>query len=78
MTKQEFLEKLADTLEWQENSALSAETVLTEIWDSMGQINVITMLDDELDLALEIDELENIKTVQDILDIISSRNIAFE
>jgi acyl carrier protein len=78
MKTDEFLAKLAETLEWQEPSALSANTVLAEIWDSMGQINVITMLDEELDLTLEIDELENISTVQDIINIIASRNITLE
>jgi len=78
MKTAEFIAKLAETLEWQEQFTLTPETVLSEIWDSVGQINVITMLDDELDLALEIDELEKINTVQDILNIIASRNISLE
>lgn len=78
MTKDVFFARLAETLEWEEPSALTAETVLSEVWDSMGQINVISMLDDELGLTLELEELEDINTVQDILDIAASKNISFE
>lgn len=78
MKKDEFFEKLMEVLEWQEEVPLSAETVLTDLWDSSGQIEVITMLDETVGLTLEFDELENIDTVKDILNLIASRNIILE
>lgn len=78
MKQAELLAKMAEVLEWQEETPLAPDTPLAEIWDSMGQINIISMLDEELDLALELDELEQIKTVRDILDIVRARNIILE
>ena len=74
----DFLEKLATTLEMPEGSALKIDTQLSDIWDSMGQIGVLSMLEGEFNVSLEMDELVSIKSVQDIVDILKSRNVNFE
>jgi len=78
MTEEEFLRKLASTIEMSEGLSLTVDTQLSDIWDSMGQIGVLSMLQEEFNVALEMDELVTIKSVQDIIDILRSRNINFE
>ncbi len=77
MKRNEFLDKLSEVLEYKEQ-ALTEKSDLTEIWDSMGQIDVISLLDDEFDVTLELEELDAIITVQDILNILASRKITLE
>lgn len=51
------------------DSKLVPETKLETIeeWDSMGVISIIAMLDKHFDIRLKVDDIENLKTVDDVL-----------
>lgn len=48
---------------------LTASTVLEKVeeWDSMGKIAIVVMLDKNFKVTLAADQIEGLKTMQDIL-----------
>ena len=66
MTQEEFLVRLAE--EVQLDRALSADEMLFDIaeWDSLAMLGALSVFD-EIGVNVEIDELENCKSIQDIL-----------
>ena len=76
MTDNDFLQLLANTLHVSDN--ITVDTQLSDIWDSMGQIEVLSMLGDNFNVTLEMEELVSIKTVQDIIEILKSKKIVFD
>lgn len=42
-----------------------------EKWDSMGQLNLVVELEDAFDVSLEPEQIAEMKSVQDIVRIIS-------
>ncbi len=78
MQTQELLKKIAVTLALTEKTPLTIDTKLSDIWDSLGQVEILAMLQDEFKATLEMEELVSIKTVKDLIDILRSKNINFE
>lgn len=70
MTLEEKLRLIADTLDMASPNILP-QTDLKSLdeWDSMGIISVIAMLDKKFGKILNAEQMESLKTVQDILDI---------
>lgn len=66
--KQKF-ELLADLFEL-ETDEFTADTVLDDLeeWDSLAAISYVVMMDEEFDIVANPVEIQNFKTVQDILD----------
>jgi len=64
MTKQEFIEKLIDLLdvEVDENTNL----IELEEWDSLAMLGLLSLYD-ELEVEIDIDEMDNFKSVKDLL-----------
>jgi acyl carrier protein len=42
-----------------------------EAWDSLGVLNLMAALDEEFGIQLEDDEIEKLKTVKDVLAVLS-------
>lgn len=78
MTSEAFIEKLSITLGLTADKRLTINTSLSDVWDSLGQIAVLSMLDSEFKFSLEMEELNSIKTVKDIINILKSRKVIFE
>ena len=72
MNKQEFLNAIAEIVELDEG-ALKGDEVLADIdeWDSLAFLSVIAMADEEFDLVIQGDKLEQIKTVDDLVALVS-------
>ena len=72
MTIIEKLNMIADTLD-AERDAIKPEVTLNTLdeWDSMGVISVITMLDRKFSKVLNAEQITNLNTVQDILDLMT-------
>lgn len=70
MTQEEKLILIAATLDSEQN-AIAPQVQLTGLdeWDSMGIISVIAMLDKKFSKVLSAEQIETLKTVQDILDL---------
>lgn len=66
MDKQEFIEKLKENI--QTEMELNENTLLSEIpeWDSLAMLGLLALFD-ELEVEIGIDELEECKTIGDIL-----------
>ena len=72
MTLAEALDWIAKTLE-EPKGSLTADTPRSEIaaWDSLGQLILMSALDEELDVRLESNELSSLFTVGDILAVLA-------
>ncbi len=69
MTKDEAIEWIADLFEeWPEN--ITAETPRDEIpaWDSLGILTLMSRLDEDFEILLSDEEVQELRSVQDILD----------
>ena len=44
-------------------------------WDSIGHMNMVSVLEKEFGLQFEVDEIMEMATVQNILDILAARGI---
>ena len=69
MTIEEKLDLITETLDT-EREKIKPQTVLCTLdeWDSMGIISTITMLDRKFKKVLSAEQIENLNTVQDIID----------
>ncbi len=70
MSEKEKLAMLEDMLDIDEGS-LAADMDLEGVdgWDSMAKLSLIVLLDDEFSRVITADEVRELKTVQDILDL---------
>lgn len=69
MTIEEKLDLIAETLDTdRENLTTATELSSLDEWDSMGVISTITMLDRRFKKVLSAEQIEQLTTVQDILD----------
>ena len=66
MTKQEFITQLRESI--QTEMDLNEKTLLSEIpeWDSLAMLGLLALFD-ELEVEVGIDELEECKSVKDLL-----------
>ncbi len=75
MTINEFLQLMNNTLVVNEKLSLSTKRTDIAEWDSVGQISILSMLKKKFDITLEMEELAALETIQDIVNILRSRNI---
>ena len=70
MTKEEFLEELATTLnEETENVKPETQVDSLEGWDSTGLLSVIAMFDGELGIQVDVERLRSCNSVQGLMDL---------
>lgn len=46
-----------------------------EKWDSMGQLNLVVELESEFDVSLEPEEIGEMKSFEDIVEILKSKGV---
>ena len=73
MTENEFYELVSEALEV-EVSELCSETVLSDLeeWDSIGQLSLIGLLDEQFGGSIDVDKLETCNTCADLRALIQS------
>ncbi len=72
MTLEEKLTLIAETLDADKaNIKPEAELKTLDEWDSMGVISTIAMLDKKYNKVLNAEQIDQLKTVQDILDLMA-------
>ena len=65
----EFLSKLAEALEMEEEN-ISLDSELTQLnWDSLAIISVISIADQCFDVVISIEKLSECETLNDILNL---------
>ncbi len=75
MTVNEFLKIFADTLEVADEVSLNSKRADIAEWDSMGQISIMSMLEEKFGITLEMEELVNLEGIQDIVNILKQRDV---
>ena len=71
MNENEALTWIADIFQ-EPVENINAETPRDKIpgWDSLGVLSLMAEIDETFDILLEDEDLENLKTVNDILDVL--------
>ncbi len=76
MNIESFIENFADALDIDELGNLNANTNLKEDienWDSLGALNLIAMLDTEYEVEISGEELESVKTIGELFNLVQER-----
>lgn len=75
MELQDFIKNLADQYDDVEVSDFTPETKFKEFdeWSSLTSLSIIAMVDDEYDITLKGDDIRKADTVQDLFDIVKSK-----
>lgn len=69
-----FLQLFKETLDIEDREInVSDEFRAYDEWDSIANLSVIAMIDDEFDVVIENSEFKNIKTIQGLWDEIQKR-----
>lgn len=73
MTKIELLEKIAEALETE--IVLSEDTIITDIeeWDSLSSLSIIALFDELFSYKINRSQLNNIKTIMDLIDPVAEQ-----
>lgn len=71
MNRNDFLAKIRDILQYENEEELTYNTNLLDIdeWDSIAIISVVAFLDSEFNKKITVGELQNVKTIEDLADI---------
>lgn len=67
MTKQDFLNELAEIMQLDTPPTGSENLEDFVEWDSMANLGVMSMFDMEFGISLKTDDLKNIKTVNELM-----------
>ena len=72
--EEKFIELFKETLEIEDRElALSDEFRHYDEWDSLSQLSLIAMLDDEYSVEIENEDFVMIKTLQDLINEVKKR-----
>tara|TARA_B110000879_G_C11097755_1_gene481809 strand:+ start:1169 stop:1387 length:219 start_codon:yes stop_codon:yes gene_type:complete len=71
MTSEEKIKFVLEALEAESIEGVSLATLLDDIeeWDSIGALIIISEVDDIFDTTINPEDLENIKTVGDLINL---------
>ena len=73
--EEKFLELFAEVLDREEDEdplKLRDRLEDFEMWDSLAVISLVSMLDDEYEIIMGRNDLEKMKTIQDIWDFVKA------
>lgn len=75
MELKEFIDNFANQFDDTDASVIKAETVYKELeeWSSLIALSVIAMVDEEYDITVKGDDIRNSNTVEDLFNIIKSK-----
>ncbi|MDA7851524.1 phosphopantetheine-binding protein [Gammaproteobacteria bacterium] len=68
MNVKELLIVVAEALEYEDELYLDQNIEDIEEWDSLGVLSIVSMLDD-LSISINLEDLEEIKTVEDFVKL---------
>ncbi|HGJ64585.1 TPA: acyl carrier protein [bacterium] len=76
MTRQEFIEECCVALQV-ESGSLNEESSPddVEMWDSMGWLSLIAMIDEKLGVTLDTDDLKNVKKLGDFIGMFEEQGL---
>lgn len=72
--QEKFLQLFKETLDIEDREIQMTDEFRTfDEWDSIANLSVIAMIDDEFEVVIENSEFKNIKTIQALWDEIQKR-----
>ena len=76
MNQNEFLNQFKEALELESEIEINLSDSFKELdeWDSLAQLSLTAMLDEEYDVELESDDLAKLDTVEDLFLFVKSRH----
>ncbi|MBO7427293.1 MAG: acyl carrier protein [Paludibacteraceae bacterium] len=71
----EFVVLFAEQLDETDPSSVTAQTKFRELdeWSSLLALSLISMIDEEFDVALKGDDVKNSETIEDVYNIVVSK-----
>ncbi len=74
-TLDEFVALFAEQLDDTDPSTVTAQTKFRELeeWSSLLALALISMVDEEFDVALKGDDVKNSETIEDVYNVIKSK-----
>ncbi len=74
-TLDEFVALFAEQLDDTDPSTVTAQTKFRDLeeWSSLLALSLISMVDEEFDVALKGDDVKNSETIEDVYNVIKSR-----
>lgn len=75
MERKDFLENFASQFDETDVSLIQFETIFKDIdeWSSLLALSIIAMADEEYNVKLKGDDIKNSHTVEDLYDLVASR-----
>lgn len=75
MEIKDFIKKFERQFDEVEKGSMTAETKFRELdeWSSLTALSIIAMIDEEYDVAIKSDDIKVSNTVQDLFDIVKSK-----
>lgn len=75
MKLEEFIENVADQFENTDRSIFTADTNLWELeeFTSLIALSIISMIDEEYDVAIKGSDVKGIKTIGELFDVVKSK-----
>jgi|TARA_B110000483_G_C18121177_1_gene513669 acyl carrier protein len=73
MNVKELLTIVAETIEYEDELHLDQNIEDIEEWDSLGVLSIVSMMDD-LSITINLEDLEEIKTVEDFVRLTGIHN----
>ena len=73
MNVKELLTIVAETIEYENELHLDQNIEDIEEWDSLGVLSIVSMMDD-LSISINLEDLEQIKTVEDFVKLTGIQN----
>ena len=76
MTNSEFIVKLKESLETDDNISLQTNLNNLAYYDSLSILSLIVLIDENFNKKLSADQFKSITTVQSLVDLIGKENIS--
>lgn len=75
MELNEFIEKFADALDLDTVSDLNGSTEFKELdeWSSLAALDILSMIDDEMDVTLTGRDIRGVNTIEELFNLANSR-----
>ena len=74
MNVSDFLEKLTDALDLEEDDLEDENSMLAGLYTSLGVLSIIALCDEYFSIQLSYDQLQSISTVKSLMELIGLEN----
>lgn len=74
MELQDFIKNFANIFEETDAASIKADTVYSELeeWDSVMVLSLISMIDEEYGVVVDVDDMSETRTVEDLFNYVNS------